>query len=30
MVVEEVERRQGVRLEPEVRVVGEVSCEEAM
>ena len=28
-VVEEVEKRQGVRLEPEVRVVGEVSCEEA-
>ena len=29
-VVEEVERRQGVRLEPEVRIVGEVSCEEEM
>ena len=28
-VVEEVEERQGVRLEPEVRVVGEVSCGEA-
>ena len=28
-VVEEVEERQGIRLEPEVRVVGEVSCGEA-
>ena len=27
-VVEEVERRQGVRLEPEVRIVGEASCGE--
>ena len=26
-VVAEVERRQGVRLEPEVRIVGEASCE---
>ena len=27
-VVAEVERRQGVRLEPEVRIIGEASCEE--
>ena len=26
-VVAEVERRQGVRLEPEVRIIGEASCE---
>ena len=29
-VVEEVEKRQGVRLEPEVRIIGEASSGEAM
>ena len=29
-IVEEVEKRQGVRLEPEVRIIGEVSSEGAM
>ena len=28
-IAAEVERRQGVRLEPEVRIVGEAACEEA-
>ena len=30
MIVEEVEKRHGVRLEPEVRIIGEVSSGEAM
>ena len=30
MIIEEVERRQGVRLEPEVRIIGEAFIEEAV